>query len=175
MTHHLPQRHAHTINKTNVMVDILLLSPKGAYGSKVPKAEENIDWYKDQSAQAIKFSYNNDADDAGAEMGIKKVSIELVQRLLPSNVCQTHPVEATGDKKSLKDVTIHDIIQSIQTESIKPGSQDTNTGILKRQRSPQWSEASALKSRQSLKTNTRSPRWGSQPTTQSSRITPSPT
>ena len=36
-------------------------------------------------------------------------------------------------RKYLKDVTIHDIIQSIHTKYIKPGSQDTNTGLLKHQ------------------------------------------
>ena len=46
----------------------------------------------------------------------------------------------TEDKKPLKDVTIHDIIQSIQTEYINPGSQDTNAGLLKLQSAPQWSE-----------------------------------
>ena len=73
-------------------------------------------------------------------MGIYKRIIDLVRRLLSRNFWQTHIVKATGDKKSLKDVTIHYIIQSIQTESIKPRSQDTNTGILKRQSSSQWSK-----------------------------------
>ena len=35
---------------------------------------------------------------------------------------------------------MHDIIQSIKTESINNGSQDTNTGLLKHQSAPQWSE-----------------------------------
>ena len=46
----------------------------------------------------------------------------------------------TEDKKPLKDVTIHDIIQLIQTESINPGSHDTNTSLIKRKITPQWSE-----------------------------------
>ena len=70
-------------------------------------------------------------------MGIKKCIVDLVCRPLLINVWQTHLVEATGDNKALKDVTIHDIIQSIQTESIKPGSQDTNTGLLRHQSAPQ--------------------------------------
>ena len=45
-----------------------------------------------------------------------------------------------GDNKYLKDVIIQDIIQSIQTEYIKPGSQDTNTGLLEIQSASQWSE-----------------------------------
>ena len=45
-----------------------------------------------------------------------------------------------GDNKYLKDVIIQDIIQSIQTEYIKPGSQDTNTGLLEIQSDSQGSE-----------------------------------
>ena len=89
---------------------------------------------------AIKFAYIPDAAAAGAEMGIKKGIADLVQRLLPSNVWQTHLVEATGENKAVKYINIHEIIQSIQTESIKTGSHDTNTGLLKRQSAPEWSE-----------------------------------
>ena len=69
-------------------------------------------------------------------MGIKKGIVEKNRRLLPRNVEKTHLFEATGDKKAIKDVTTYNIIHSIQTESINPGSQDTNTGLLKRQSAP---------------------------------------
>ena len=75
---------------------------------------------------------------AGAEMGIKKGIVDLAHRLLLSNVWKTHLVKTTGDNKSIKDVTIHDIIQSIHTKYIKPGSQDTNTGLLKHQSAPHY-------------------------------------
>ena len=73
-------------------------------------------------------------------MGTEKGIVDLVGRLLPINVWKKHIVEDTGESKYLKDVIIHGIIQSIQTESNNPGSQDTNTCLLKRQREPQWSE-----------------------------------
>ena len=130
----------HTINKNYGMEDILLIIPQGDYGRKVPNTEEYINHYKDQSVGAIGFSYNNNGAAAGAEMGINKFIVDIVRRLLPSNVWQTHLVESTEDNKSLKDVTTHNIIQSIQTESIKNWSQDTNTGLLKRHSAPQWGE-----------------------------------
>ena len=71
-------------------------------------------------------------------MGIKKCILDLVCRPLLINVWQTHLVEATGDNKYLKDVKTHNIIQSIQTEPTKTGSQDTKTGLLMRQIEPQW-------------------------------------
>ena len=64
------------------MDDILLLSLQGAYNKKVPKLEEYIYLYRDQSAGAIEFAYNTAA--AGAGMGIKKWIIDLIRRLLPS-------------------------------------------------------------------------------------------
>ena len=70
-------------------------------------------------------------------MGIKKVILDLIRRLLTRNVCQTQLVEATGDNKFLKDMIIHNIIPSIHTKSIKPGSQDINIGLLKLQSTPQ--------------------------------------
>ena len=73
-------------------------------------------------------------------MGIKKGIVDLIRRLLPSNVCQTHIVKAMGYNKSLKYFTIHDITQSIQIEFINNLSEDTSTGLLKRQSAPQWSE-----------------------------------
>ena len=73
-------------------------------------------------------------------MGILKSIVDIIWCLLPSNVWKTHLVKAAGDKKSLKDFTVHDIIQSIQTEYIKPGSQETITCLLKQQSTPQWSE-----------------------------------
>ena len=59
---------------------------------------------------------------AGSEMGIKKGIVYLAHRLLLSNVWKTHLVKTTGNNKSIKDVIIHDIIQSIHTNYIKPGS-----------------------------------------------------
>ena len=76
----------HPINETDGIADILLLTPQGAYYGKVPKAEEYIDHFKDQSAGAIEFAYNTDAAAAGAEMGIKKGIVELVLCLLHINV-----------------------------------------------------------------------------------------
>ena len=99
-----------------------------------------IDRYKDKSVGEIEFSYNTYAAAAGAEMGIKKGIVELVRRLFPRKVWQNHIVKSTSENKSLKDVVIHNIIQSIKTESIKPGSQDTNTGLLNRQSAPQCNE-----------------------------------
>ena len=73
-------------------------------------------------------------------MVIKKGIVDLVSRLLPSNFWKTYLVETTGNNRYLKDVTIHNIIQSIHTKLINPGSQDTNIGLLKRQSAPQWSK-----------------------------------
>ena len=73
-------------------------------------------------------------------MDFKKVNADLVLRLLPRNFWQTHLVESTGKNKSLKDIRIHNIIQAIQIESIKPIFQYTNIVLLKRQSAPQWSE-----------------------------------
>ena len=103
---------------------------------KGPQAEEYINRYRYQSAAATEFVYNTAAAAAGAEMGIKKGIVVPIQHLLPRKVWHTHLVESTEDNKSPKDVTIHDIIQSIQTESINPGSQDTNMGLLKHQSEP---------------------------------------
>ena len=122
------------------MADILLCNPHGAYDGNAPEAEEYIECYKDKSARAIEFTYNTDVAADGSGMVIKKGIIDLVRCILPSNVWNKNLFESTGDAKPLKDVTIHAIIQSIQTESIKPGYQYTNTGLLKRQIAPQWSE-----------------------------------
>ena len=122
------------------MVDIFLLNPQGSYKGNTQKSEEYIDRYKNKSTRAIKFAYNTYAAAAGTKMGIKKGIVDLFHRLPPSSIWQNHLVKAMGDRKSLKDVTIHDIIQSIHTNLIKPGSQDTNTGLLKRQSAPQWSK-----------------------------------
>ena len=65
------------------MVDILILTPQGAYDGKVSKAEDYINRYKDQSAGAIEFAYNTAMDAAGAEMGMKKDIVDLVQRPPP--------------------------------------------------------------------------------------------
>ena len=73
-------------------------------------------------------------------MGIKKGIVDLIRRLLPSNVWQTHLFKATGDNKYLKDFTIRYRIHSIQTESIKPGYQDTNMVLIKCLSTPQWNE-----------------------------------
>ena len=68
----------HPINKTEDMTDILLLSSQVSYNGKVPKAEEHIDGYKDQSVESIRFVYNTDAAAAGADMGIKKYIVDLL-------------------------------------------------------------------------------------------------
>ena len=130
----------HPINETYGMEDILLLIPQGAYIGKVPKVEEYIDRYRDQSAGAIKFAYNTTAAAAGAEMGTNKEILDLIRRPPPSNVWQTHLFKATGDNKAINDFTIHDIIQSIKTESTKTGSKGTKMGLLKFQSAPNWSE-----------------------------------
>ena len=111
-----------TINKTDGMTNILILSPQGAYDGKVNKSEEYIDRYSDKSTGAIEFAYNTATTAVSTEMDINRGIVDLIRRLLPNNVWQTHLLEATGGNKSLKDFTIYDIIQSIQTESINTGS-----------------------------------------------------
>ena len=89
----------HPVNEIYGMADILLLNPQVEYNGKVLKAEEYIDRYKEKSARVIGFAYNTDAAAAGNEMEINKGIVDLVLRLLPYNLWQTHLVEATGDKK----------------------------------------------------------------------------
>ena len=48
----------------------------------------------------MKFAYNTDATAAGADMVIKKVILDLVPRLVPSNVWKIHLVKAMGEKNS---------------------------------------------------------------------------
>ena len=62
------------IDETDGMADILLVSPQGAYDGKIPKAEEYIDNYRDQSSGEIDFAYNTADAASGAEMGINKAS-----------------------------------------------------------------------------------------------------
>ena len=69
---------SHPINKPKHMTDILLLNSQGSYNGKVPKAEEYIDGYKDQSVGLIIFFYNTDAAAAGADMGIKKCIVDFL-------------------------------------------------------------------------------------------------
>ena len=68
------------------MDDILLLSLQGAYNKKVPKLEEYIYLYRDQSAGAIEFAYNTAAAADDSKMGIKKGIVDLIQLLLSRNV-----------------------------------------------------------------------------------------
>ena len=71
-------------------------------------------------------------------MGIKKGIVELVCHLLNSNIWKTHLVEYTGDNKTLKDVIIYNIIQSIKTKSTKPGYQDKTHRPSQVSNFPQW-------------------------------------
>ena len=89
----------HPVNGTNGMEDILFLTPQGAYNDRAPEVDDYIGRYKDKSARAIDFSYNTDAAATVAKTGIKKGIVDLVHRLLTSNVWQTHLVESTGDNK----------------------------------------------------------------------------
>ena len=77
----------HLINKTDSMADILIITPQGAYNRKVHKVEEYTNCYRDSSTRVIEFAYNTVAASVVEEMGIKKRTVDLIQRLLSSNVC----------------------------------------------------------------------------------------